>query len=307
MLTPLAALAADAMLGEPPSAWHPVVWFGRAARSLERRSYRPSISFGAAHTAVLVGGAWLVGVGARRLMGRAVADVAAGAISIAGAMLASEVAGVAAALESGDLELARFRVSRIVGRETSSLDDSGVARAAVESLAENTVDAVTAPLCWLAIGGAPGVLAHRAINTLDAMIGHRDDRYDRFGRAAARADDVVAWAPARLTALVVGLARPTRYRTVWSTIRRDADVHPSPNGGVVESAFAGALGITLGGVNRYGSVVEDRGTLGDGPPPTADELHEAIALARQVWWITAVLVCTGRLLARIDRSFSPRR
>lgn len=299
MLTPIVALAVDAAVGEPPTRWHPVVWFGGAARALERRMYLDSIIAGALYTTVLVGGAWGVGLVARRAFGRSLGDVAAGAVSIAGAMLADEVASVGSALTAGDIALARTRVARIVGRETESLDTDEVARAAIESLAENTVDAVTAPLCLVAIGGAPAVLAHRAVNTLDAMIGHRTDRYERFGKAAARIDDVVAWVPARLTAGVVLLVRPSRRRQITRAVRRDARAHPSPNGGVAEAAFAGALGVRLGGTNRYGSVVDDRGTLGDGDPPAAADVRRSIDLARRVWWGTAVVLAVGAGLVRV--------
>src|SRR5204863_6463621 len=124
-----------------------------------------------------------------------------------------------------------------VGRDPSELDESGVARAVVESVAENTVDAVVAPACWAAVFGAPGVLAHRAVNTLDAMVGHRSARYARFGWAAARLDDGAAWVPARLTAVLVALVRPRAARLVWQAVRRDAPAHPSPNAGVAEAAF----------------------------------------------------------------------
>ena len=153
-------------------------------------------------------------------------------------------------------------------------------RAVVETVAENTVDAVTAPLWWATIGGAPAVLAHRAINTLDAMVGHRNERYRQFGWASARADDVVNWIPARLTAVAVAAVRPRRAAAIARTVRRDAPRHPSPNGGVVEAAFAAALDVRLGGTNTYGDVVEDRGTLGDGRPPTPDDGVAAIRLAR---------------------------
>ena len=168
----------------------------------------------------------------------------------------------------------------LVGRDADALDAGGVVRAAIESLAENTVDAVTAPLLWATVGGAPAVLAHRAINTLDAMVGHRNARYANFGWASARVDDAVNWLPARLTALAVVAVRPRQAATVATVVRRDAPRHPSPNGGVIESAFAAALGIRLGGENSYGGVAEDRGRLGDGRPPAPADGARAIRLAR---------------------------
>ena len=176
------------------------------------------------------------------------------------------------------------------GATPPTLDATGIVRAAVESVAENTVDAVTAPLLWAAIGGAPAVLAHRAVNTLDAMVGHRNARYRRFGWAAARADDVANWVPARLTALAVAAVRPRRATAVVRTIRRDAGRHPSPNGGVVEAAFAAALGVRLGGTNAYAGTREDRGQLGDGPPATVADGDAAIRLARHTAAVIAITV-----------------
>ncbi|MEQ8436328.1 MAG: adenosylcobinamide-phosphate synthase CbiB [Ilumatobacter fluminis] len=305
MLTPLAVLAADRVAGEPPDRWHPVVWFGRAAHEAERRLYRDGVAAGALHSAVLVGGAAGIGIVMNRALGRRTAAVVAGAMSVAGRMLADEVTSVGDALAVDDLALARQRVSRIVGRETGSLDVGGVARAAIESLAENSVDAVTAPLFFAAVGGAPAVLAHRAVNTLDAMVGHRTDRYERFGKSAALIDDAMAWLPARLTAAVVMMVRPRRAREVVLIVRRDARAHPSPNGGVVEAAFAAALGVRLGDVNRYGSEVDDRGTLGDGGHPTVPDVGRAVRLAWQTWWATAVVLTLVRL--GVPRRISPTR
>jgi adenosylcobinamide-phosphate synthase len=164
---------------------------------------------------------------------------------------------------------------------------------------------VTGPLLWAAVGGAPTVLAHRAINTLDAMVGHRNARYANFGWAAARADDAVNWPAARLTALAVIAVRPRRAAAVATVVRRDAPCHPSPNGGVIESAFAAALGIRLGGENSYGGVVEDRGRLGDGPPPTPADGIRALRLARHTataFAVACAIVPTARrLLARNRR------
>src|SRR5262249_33365337 len=154
-------------------------------------------------------------------------------------------------LAAGDLEGARAALPVLVGRDPSALDASGVAAAVIESLAENTVDAVVAPALWGALLGAPGAAAHPAVNTMDAMAGHRSCRYGRFGFAAARLDDAAAYIPARVTVLLVCLVRPDRTATVIETVRRDAPAHPSPNAGVAESAFAAALGLELGGPLRY--------------------------------------------------------
>lgn len=281
-------LLVDRALGEPPSRFHPVEWFGRAERALERRLYGDSVARGAAHWLLLVGAATSIGALLEAAFGRRLAVVAAGTISVSGRMLADEVGGVGRALAADDLPLARERLSRVVGRETERLDEHGAARAAIETMAENTVDAVTAPLFWAAVGGAPAVLAHRAINTLDAVVGHRDGRYERFGKFAARADDVANWVPARLTVLAVAMLRPEA--DVFGTVRRDAGRHPSPNGGAIEAAYAGALGISLGGVNRYADRVENRGALGDGAAPTRRDIGRAVSLSRRAWWLVAALL-----------------
>jgi len=293
-----AGVALDRLAGEPPARWHPVVWFGSAMTRAERARYRDDRVAGAVHLAVGVG----IGVGAgvvlQRTIGRPAATLAATTIAVAGRMLADEAAAVLVPLGTGDLDAARLRLAGLVGRDVTQLDAAGIARAVIETLAENTVDAVTAPLCWAAVGGAPAVLAHRAVNTLDAMIGHRTDRYRRFGWASARADDVANWLPARLTALAVAAVRPHRARAIARTIRRDAPAHPSPNGGVVEAAFAAALDVRLGGTNTYGDVVEDRGALGDGPPPGPADVRAAIRLARHAVTLLAITTAGVSLAPR---------
>lgn len=294
---------ADEVLGEPPVRWHPVAWFGRAMGALERRTYRDARLAGAGHLGIGAGGAVLAGLALRRLVGRPAAALLASAVCIAGRMLTGEVQAVVA-LAPADLPAARERLRGLVGRDATTLDADGVVRAAIESLAENTVDAVTAPLVWATLGGAPAVLAHRAINTLDAMVGHRNDRYRNFGWAAARADDVANWLPARLTALAVVAVRPRRARAVAAVVRRDAPRHPSPNGGVIEGAFAAALGVRLGGTNVYGGVVEDRGHLGDGLAPTVSDGEQAVRLAR---WTAAVVALACAALPVALRRMWPSR
>ena len=210
---------------------------------------------------------------------------------LGGTTLDREAAAVEHHLLAGDLLRARTQVARLVGRDTSTLDLSGVARAVIESVAENTSDAVVAPLVWGAVAGVPGLLVYRAANTLDAMIGHRSTRYEQFGWAAARVDDVLNLPGARLTALLA-TALGGDPRASLSTWRRDASAHPSPNAGPVEASFAGALGVRLGGTNVYGEQVEDRARMGDGDVTAADIdravlLGDAVswgALAVSVWW-----------------------
>src|SRR5205085_1729269 len=188
----------------------------------------------------------------------------------------------AAALEDADLDEARALLPALVGRDPTGLDDKEITRAVVESVAENTVDAVVAPLLWAAAAGAPGALGHRAVNTMDAMIGRRSARYLRYGWAAARLDDLAAWVPARVTAAAVAAVRPRSAPAVWNAVRHEAPRHPSPNAGVAEAAFAAALGLRLGGANRYGDRIEVRPSLGDGRPPERHDIGRAVRLAGDV-------------------------
>ncbi|WP_345562805.1 cobalamin biosynthesis protein [Nonomuraea rosea] len=226
---------------------------------------------------------------ARTAMGRpvkgTVARTAVTAIAtwavLGGTTLAREGAYMADALERDDLARARARLPHLCGRDPALLEAPELARATVESLAENTSDAVVAPLFWGAVAGVPGLLAYRAINTLDAMIGHHSPRYERFGWAAARLDDVANYVPARVTGVLAALTGPAPRRAL-SVLRRDGHRHPSPNAGRCEAAFAGALGVTLGGTNVYGGRVEHRPTMGDGPKPEVKDIRRAVRLTRAV-------------------------
>lgn len=290
-----AGLVVDQLAGESPR-WHPVVGFGRAVRAFESRWYADRRSRGVVLAVVGTGTAAATGLALQRLLGRPTATVLATAVCAAGRMLDDEARAVRTHLIDGDLSAARSRVRSLVGRDASVLDEHELARAVVESLAENSVDAVTSSWWWAAVGGAPLVLAHRASNTLDAMVGHLDERYSEFGWASARLDDLANWMPARLTALSVAVARPARAGDVWRTVRRDAGRHPSPNGGVIEAAYAAALGVRLGGVNVYAGEVEDRGTLGDGARPDARTIDAAIELRRHS---VAVLAVAGVAISRV--------
>lgn len=299
---------ADAVLGDPRRA-HPVAVFGSAAARLEQRVRADSRSAGAAYAAVLVGGVVAGGVVAERLTaGRPVlhAGVTAAATwaVLGGRSLAGEGAAMAASLAAGDVEAGRARLSHLCGRDPASLDADGLARAALESIAENTADAVVASLVWGAVAGVPGLLGHRAVNTLDAMVGHRSARYRRFGWASARADDVAAVVPARLAALLTAACAPLvggRPRDAWNAWRRDAPAHRSPNAGPVEAAFAGALGLRLGGRTVYPYGVEDRPRLGDGRAPTVADLPRAVRLSRLVTAVTAVAAVAGVMATLAQR------
>jgi adenosylcobinamide-phosphate synthase len=268
---------------------------------VERVVYGDRRLNGVVYLAVGTGSAVAAGCATRRLLGGPLATLAATAVCVAGRMLDEEAAGVGALVERDELGSARQAVRALVGRTPDELGAAELSRAAVESVAENSVDAVTASLFWASVGGAPAVLAHRAVNTLDAMVGHRDPRYQRFGWASARLDDVANWVPARLTAAAVALVRRGRAGDVLRTIRRDARRHPSPNGGVIEAAFAAGLGVQLGGVNRYGAVIEDRGTLGDGRPPTPGDVREAVRLRRHATAAVAVTLVVVQVLVRRRR------
>jgi adenosylcobinamide-phosphate synthase len=287
---------ADAALGDP-RRWHPVAGFGRYALALERRTYRPSRARGLAFTAAAVAAPVAAGLAAERVAARSrVAGTALTAAAtwaaLGGTSLAREGAGMATALERGDVEAARSRLGHLCARDPATLDADGLARATVESLAENTSDAVVAPLVWAAVAGVPGILGYRAVNTLDAMVGYRSPRYQRFGWSAARLDDVVNLVPARLTGLLTvacaGLVGGSPRRA-WRALRRDGARHPSPNAGRCEAAAAGALGVRLGGTNVYGGHTEHRPELGDGPRPRVADVRRAVRLGRAVGWAAAAL------------------
>lgn len=281
--------AADALFGDPRRG-HPVAGFGTMAAGLERLTYRDQRVAGVGQVGLLVGaavglGAGLRGLGRRHPAAEVLITAAAAWTVLGGRSLAREAETIARQLEAGDLAAARVQVRNLVGRDPSQLDADGIARATVESVAENTSDAVVAPLLWGAVAGVPGLLGYRAVNTLDAMIGHHSPRYERFGWAAARLDDLVNWVPARVSGLVAVVAAPLvggSPAAAWRAARRDAGQHPSPNAGVVEAAFAGALGVRLGGANVYAGRVEDRGVLGEGRPVQVGDIARAIRLARLV-------------------------
>ena len=298
---------ADRVLGDP-QRWHPVAGFGRAATWLEQRTYADARLAGAGHTAAAGGGdsrprRVAERAGARHPLTMIMLTGLATWTVLGGRSLARAATAVAQPLATGDLAGARAQVGHLVGRDTAGLSESEVARAAVESVAENTSDAVVAPLLWGACAGIPGLLGYRAVNTLDAMIGHRSPRYERFGWSAARLDDLANWVPARVAGLATALAAPLvggSPRKVLRVVRRDAGQHPSPNAGVVEAAFAGALGIRLGGRNVYRGQVEERGVLGDGPAAAAADIPRANRLAAAVSRLALALAVLIRRSAVVN-------
>ncbi|TCK25110.1 cobalamin biosynthesis protein [Pseudonocardia endophytica] len=300
---------ADAAFGDPRRG-HPVAAFGSISSTLERRLWRDSVPAGALFAGVLTGGAVGLGVLAERAVaapslrtrdhraaGECLVVAAATWAVLGGTSLVREGEALGRSLESGDLGAARTRIPHLCARDPELLDAAGMARAGVESLAENTSDAVVAPLFWGAVAGVPGLLGYRAVNTLDAMVGYRSARYGRFGRVAARVDDVVNLVPARLTALLTVVVaplvggRPSDAVRAW---RRDAPGHPSPNAGPVEATAAGALGLRLGGRTQYAYGAENRPTLGDGRAPAAADLRRAARLSRLLGWsATAIAAATA--------------
>ncbi len=279
----------DAVLGDPRRG-HPVAIFGAAASRAEALLWSDSRGRGAAMVAACVAPVALAGLGAQRVArGRPALTLAATALASWTVLGATSLGGSALALgralAAGDLAAARRMLPTLCGRDPDQLDAAGLARAAVESVAENTSDAVVAPMFWGAVAGLPGLLGYRAVNTLDAMIGQRSPRYQRFGWAAARLDDAANLIPARVTGLLTVALAPTvggSSRRALRTLLRDGRHHPSPNAGQCEAAFAGALGVQLGGRNSYQGRAEQRGLLGDGAPPAAADISRAVRLSRLV-------------------------
>jgi adenosylcobinamide-phosphate synthase len=298
----------DAVLGDPRRL-HPVAGFGTAAGALERRLYAPNRRSGAAFTAVAVGVPALAGVAAaavtrRHPVARAALVAAATWTVLGGRTLRREARTMANHLDRDDLTAARDRLGHLCGRDPARLDSPELARATVESVAENTSDAVVAPLLWGGLFGLPGLLAYRAANTLDAMVGHRSERYARFGTASARLDDLLNLAPSRLTGLLTIAVSPIAQGSPRETLRvwrRDRNDHPSPNAGQCESAMAGALGVRLGGRNVYFGRSETRPFLGDGPKPSAVHLRRAARVSGAVGLAAAGLAVGVALLRKPGR------
>ena len=304
----LLGAALDAVLADPRRG-HPVAAFGAAASRAEAALWADRRGRGITMVAVClapVAAAGLAGqlASAHRPSARVLVTGLATWAVLGGTSLAREAQAIGRLLDHGDLPAARRRLPALCGRDPDRLDAAGLARAAVESVAENTSDAVVAPLLWGAVFGLPGLLGYRAVNTLDAMIGHHSPRYERFGWAAARLDDAANLIPARVTGLLAAGLAPAvggSPRHALRMLRRDGSHHPSPNAGRCEAAFAGSLDVQLGGQNVYHGRTERRGLLGDGGPPDAADLARAVRLSRLVGAAAAALaaviahiLCRGR-------------
>jgi adenosylcobinamide-phosphate synthase len=300
----LLGFALDAALADPRRG-HPVAGFGRAAAGLERRVWADGKLRGAGYTTACVGLATAAGLVLRAAAARSARrEVAVTALAtwvvLGGTSLRREAHTVADLLETGDLPAARARLRHLCARDPHELEAKDVARAVVESVAENTSDAVVAPLLWGAVAGLPGLLGYRAVNTLDAMVGYRDDRYGRFGWASARLDDAANVVPARVTGLLTVAVAPLAGGSApgaWRVLRRDGSRHPSPNAGRCEAAAAGALGVRLGGANAYGGRTEHRPELGEGPVPEVADIRRAAGLAAAVG-LAAAGLAAGLAAAR---------
>lgn len=295
-LAACAGVLLDRLFGEP-RRWHPLVGFGRLAGRLEtllRRGapghpfgnrLRGLISWSALVLPPVLLAAWL----AHPLL-----DVLLLYFALGGRSLTEHAHAIATPLAAGNLNEARQQVGRIVSRDTATLDETGIARAAVESVLENGNDAIFGTLFWFLIAGGAGALLYRLANTLDAMWGYRDQRRHYFGWAAARLDDAFNWLPARLTALSYALLGTTR--SALSCWRRQAGAWSSPNAGPVMAAGAGALKVSLGGTAIYHGEQKNRPMLGQGPIPTAADILRAVTLVERSLWLWLALIVLGRAL-----------
>jgi adenosylcobinamide-phosphate synthase len=314
-LLTLLALLFEAMLGYPErmsrAIGHPVTWMGALVGALDRRLNKEGAApwrrkaAGAAALLILIlvagGLAYLIQHWLLLLPLGMIPLAVLGSTFLAQRSLYAHVERVALALEDEGIESARARVSEIVGRDTASLDEAGVARAAIESLAENFSDGVVAPALWMIVGGLLGGAVYKAINTADSMIGHHSERYEQFGWASARLDDLVNLPASRLSALLIMAAA---YLTpgasaseAFGTVLRDASRHRSPNAGYPEAAVAGALGLALVGPRSYGGRQADSTWIGDGRyGATADDIRAALTLYRRA---DMVLIAAVALLATL--------
>jgi adenosylcobinamide-phosphate synthase len=311
-LAPLALLI-ELIVGYPDrllrAIGHPVTWMGRLIAALDGALNHESMSdakrrtLGTLALIVIIGLPASIGYLAERIalllpLGIAVSAILASTL-IAQRSLREHVARVAAALEHGGVAVGRTAVAHIVGRDPDALDEAGVARAAIESLAENFSDGVVAPAFWLAVAGLAGGAAYKAVNTADSMIGHRTPRHDAFGWAAARLDDLVNLPASRLSALLIVAAAAVcpdaSAKNAWRSVARDARHHRSPNAGYPEAAMAGALGLVLAGPRVYGGVKVEDAIMGDGRrEATAADIRAALRLYRRA---DAMLIALVALVA----------
>lgn len=296
------ALLIDAVVGWPDALYrrigHPVTWLGAAISLLDKRLNTGAQAWRRVAGVMTALGVIALPLGLAWAVQSALPDTWLGTVVIgvlawplvALRSMHQHVVAVARPLAAGDTAGARQAVAMIVGRDPTRLDSAGIARAATESLAENTGDGIVAPIFWGAVAGLPGIAAYKAINTLDSMIAYRTPRHLAFGWASARIDDVANWVPARLTGLLFALVSRAPARAI-AVMRRDAHFHRSPNAGWPEAAMAGALGIRLSGPRVYDTGPTDDPFVNDGAPdPTPADLHRALALYRRAMGLMAVVL-----------------
>jgi adenosylcobinamide-phosphate synthase len=297
----VAALLIDTAVGDPRSAWHPVVIIGKLIAFLEKCLLRSNqtpkwkLFSGALLVfivlAVTYGIVWLLLSAAVQIHPRLSFCLQAILLSftISPRSLAEAAHEIRGYLETGNLAQARYKIGWIVGRDTQNLDSGEITRATVETVAENIVDGIISPLFYFAIGGVPLAFLYRAVNTMDSMIGYKNDKYFYFGKIAARLDDVFNYIPARITGLLLVIAalllRLNPLRSLHMVLR-DAAKHPSPNSGIAEAAVAGALGVQLGGLNYYGGIPSLRARMGDPVQPLApSHIRQTV----RIMYLTTVL------------------
>ena len=316
------ALALEACLGYPPVLFrkvgHPVTWLGVLLHRLDRQLNREADDVGRRRTAGVVALLVLMLVSAvvcvalqssiMHHLPRAGAVVILGLLAspcLAQRSLDAHVRAVRDTLGNPGMDAGRAAVAMIVGRDTADLDEAGIARAAIESLAENFSDGIVAPSLFIALGGLPGGVLYKAINTADSMIGHRTPRYEAFGYAAAKLDDIVNWPAARLAGvwivLAAALVRGASAAEAWRIMRRDAHGHPSPNAGWPEAAMAGALGTRLGGPRTYNGRIVADAAMGDGLPANAATIGRALTLYRLACGLNALAIVAVALVIALWR------
>ena len=292
-----AALLLDAVLGEPPVAIHPTVLMGHVISAFEKRALRMESPRSRCLAGMVLAGSVpsLVFVSTRKILSVVpckpgwMIGVALISTTLSMRGLATAAGNVERGLCEGTLERARTRLARFVGRDTDDLSESEVCRAAAESVAENTSDGVVAPMFYGAFFGAPGALAYKAVNTLDSMVGYRQPPYEDLGWASARLDDLANLAPSRLTMLSTAAISGRPLRTLLTAFRY-GPLTTSPNAGMAEAAFAGALGVRIGGANTYGGVLREGPVLGDGRLPVPDDIGRAVRLMRRCCVLACLLV-----------------
>lgn len=294
------AIILDLLIGDPKWLPHPVVGIGKLISILEKRwnlgSRRRRKGFGVLLTISVVGSIYLLSFTViliafqLHIIFGIIVEIYLLSTTIAIKGLREAALRVYIPLTQGDYRAARYQLSMIVGRDTDQLTEPEIVRGAVETVSENTVDGITAPLFWALIGGAPLAMAYRAVNTLDSMVGYKNDTYIDFGWASARLDDLVNWIPARMTSLAIWLSsffiRGSKRKLALQVTWRDAAKHPSPNAGWSEAMVAGLIGVQLGGINYYHGEVSERAKMGEPLKELeADDINKSIVYMHGGWLV----------------------